>query len=598
MCVTSFVSPSSQGGHATSSKSAKKNGLSSSGSLSSFLHLCFGRGTRGYIALDVKARRFVFLKDSWRPFYFGVEPEGYYLTLLSLDGPESIDVPKLVAHGDVGDQVTFAALYARHIHEKKRAAIRKQTEAASNANLPNVAPPLDHPGSSQTAGQKRSREHIEAETADAAPAAASVDVDEHTGPVATHDSFSFRCHKHYRLVVMDVCLPFTEVTSSYQLLQMIYHCITTHHRAYKYHRVLHRDVSAGNVIIRPQLKEDPERRGWFKVEWVGILTDWELAKVVPEDSQKQVTRQPERTGTWQFMSVAYVENHPTPVTVADELESFFHVILFYAVRLLRHNIPSVNFFVIDYFDGYNPAAGKVGRTCSETKTNAIRFGTFNHKGVPIRFYLKDGTLHEDLNGLFYSWLEYFQARYTVLDWTRDEKLRAKQQTQSVLRKPRKGGLDPPPRLSAPAAHNPRPVPLGPSDKTRNLAQLLDIHDAVMNVVYEALSGVDTYTGNERLVHWPDGPDEDDGVPDLFPESYDPRSYLLAVDRISAASGGSGSAAIYGIPPLKRIRTQGSSSHTAPPASSSGQDLADEDPFGQIMLVKDESRKGKGRSSRS
>ncbi|KAI0665721.1 hypothetical protein C8Q78DRAFT_940846, partial [Trametes maxima] len=45
----------------------------------------FGRGTCGYIALDVKTRRFVFLKDSWRPFYVGVEPEGHYLDLLSSD---------------------------------------------------------------------------------------------------------------------------------------------------------------------------------------------------------------------------------------------------------------------------------------------------------------------------------------------------------------------------------------------------------------------------------------------------------------------------------------------------------------------------------
>ncbi|KAI0764257.1 hypothetical protein BD413DRAFT_698563 [Trametes elegans] len=35
----------------------------------------FGRGTRGHIGLDVVEDRFVFLKDSWRPFYKGVDPE-------------------------------------------------------------------------------------------------------------------------------------------------------------------------------------------------------------------------------------------------------------------------------------------------------------------------------------------------------------------------------------------------------------------------------------------------------------------------------------------------------------------------------------------
>ncbi|KAI9070131.1 hypothetical protein FKP32DRAFT_1551542, partial [Trametes sanguinea] len=74
--------------------------------------------------------------------------------------------------------------------------------------------------------------------------------------------------------------------------------------------LLHRDISAGNMIIRPTLSNAVDENGQKRVMWFGILTDWELAKVIPvatsSEKPKQVPRQPEKTGTWQFMSVAYV----------------------------------------------------------------------------------------------------------------------------------------------------------------------------------------------------------------------------------------------------------------------------------------------------
>ncbi|KAI9057799.1 hypothetical protein FKP32DRAFT_1329317 [Trametes sanguinea] len=71
----------------------------------------YGRGTRGYVGLDVKTRRFVFLKDCWRPYYKGLEAEGSYLELLNPKGHgvAGIRVPTVVAHGDVDEQVTMTA---------------------------------------------------------------------------------------------------------------------------------------------------------------------------------------------------------------------------------------------------------------------------------------------------------------------------------------------------------------------------------------------------------------------------------------------------------------------------------------------------------
>ncbi|KAI0759288.1 hypothetical protein BD413DRAFT_437480, partial [Trametes elegans] len=251
----------------------------------------FGRGTHGYVALDPKSRRFVFLKDSWRPFYEDVEPEGHYLQILG-SGEARDYVPRLLCHGDVANQSDGLG-------------------SASERNLSGPQP---------------------AEQDDHLPA--------------------FRDHRHYRLVSKDVGLSFDCIETSQQLVECLYHCLIGHGFAYRNHNLIHRDVSSGNVLIVPRLQDASGKDAGHKiVRWRGVLMDWEIAKIVPQEKQSEKARQPERTGTWQFMSVQYVRQQAkVPVTVADELESFFHVLLFYAVRFLRHNIEDVSNFVEQYFD--------------------------------------------------------------------------------------------------------------------------------------------------------------------------------------------------------------------------------------------------------
>ncbi|KAI0739922.1 hypothetical protein C8Q80DRAFT_1357582 [Daedaleopsis nitida] len=59
----------------------------------------FGRGTRGYVALDWEKQTFVFLKDAWRILLDGVEQEGAVLGKLNAVGVAH--VPTLVAHEDI-----------------------------------------------------------------------------------------------------------------------------------------------------------------------------------------------------------------------------------------------------------------------------------------------------------------------------------------------------------------------------------------------------------------------------------------------------------------------------------------------------------------
>ncbi|KAL6308498.1 hypothetical protein BKA93DRAFT_822244 [Sparassis latifolia] len=63
-----------------------------------------GRGTRGYVALDCKTKKLVFLKDSWRfdpPVH---QTEG--AALKTLKKAKVTNIPTLVCYGDIGDQRT------------------------------------------------------------------------------------------------------------------------------------------------------------------------------------------------------------------------------------------------------------------------------------------------------------------------------------------------------------------------------------------------------------------------------------------------------------------------------------------------------------
>ncbi|KAI0631828.1 hypothetical protein C8Q77DRAFT_1272713 [Trametes polyzona] len=347
----------------------------------------FGRGTHGWIAVDVRTGRFVFLKDSWRPFYEGVEPEGTYLEKFA-DNPNII-VPAVLCHGDVQSQRAFTAVYEANPDRRKKESLRATQQSA------------------KTGKSKRKHDQTEDQPQSLASDPAS------TGVSAFDEQGSLRHHVHYRIALKDVCLPFEEFRTTRQFIRLMHNCIKTHYWVYEEHGLLHRDISAGNILILPRVIEDGD--GTEIVAWVGVLTDWELAKSVKNDPEQDKARQPERTGTWQFMSVASVESQWTqPVKVADELESFFHVMLFYAVRFIPHTIPGVSQFVINYFDTFRPN-GSGGYLCSGEKSQAVRRAEISSGINLLQFTKTNGDPGNPLNTLIANFLELIEARYKVLD---------------------------------------------------------------------------------------------------------------------------------------------------------------------------------------
>ena len=79
--------------------------------------------------------------------------------------------------------------------------------------------------------------------------------------------------------------------------------------------------------------------------------------------------------------------------IEDELESFFHVLLYYAIRFLPHNLGDnhVGQFLHDYFDAYTPNV--LGYRCGRAKLEAMQYGSISlklynrgpNKNVKLRF---------------------------------------------------------------------------------------------------------------------------------------------------------------------------------------------------------------------
>ncbi|PIL29455.1 hypothetical protein GSI_08397 [Ganoderma sinense ZZ0214-1] len=405
-------------------------------------HGLVGRGTRGYVALEWKTQRFVFLKDAWRPFYHGVDPEGD--TLHSLNNAHIPFIPTLVCHGDVngGGQETHASEYSATGSKKPdvfgpqgkedrpiapmpsrpKASRSRSATATSGGPTPTISTSggagvgaSSGTRSSGTGG--RSGKRARSETKD---------------PVEILDGTGLRHLTHYRIVVAQMLA-----------LRRIYERqAATHGDAVEQCNILHRDVSVGNILIFPtvKIKVSKTKGQSISVVWGGLLCDWELAKKCPDGHEKHKARQPHRTGTWYYMSVYSVQYPGVPVSIPDELESFFHVLLYLALRYLRSDLESPGIYIDDYF--LSSGKGQDGSLlCGALKRQVVTQGelVFNHE--PVNFLsvpppssessydgppIVDSPPPSPLNQLIQDLLDHFKAHYAVRKYNAGLAVKAQQ----------------------------------------------------------------------------------------------------------------------------------------------------------------------------
>ncbi|KAI0069477.1 hypothetical protein K474DRAFT_1777241 [Panus rudis PR-1116 ss-1] len=91
----------------------------------------------------------------------------------------------------------------------------------------------------------------------------------------------------------------------------------------------HRDISVGNVLVNK--------------EGEGFLNDWDHGQILTSVTEPHQYR----TGTWQFVSVDFLQEPRKPHNIQDDVESSFWVLLYACLHFIRHNCPT---FDLTFFD--------------------------------------------------------------------------------------------------------------------------------------------------------------------------------------------------------------------------------------------------------
>ncbi|KAG5640077.1 hypothetical protein DXG03_001303, partial [Asterophora parasitica] len=205
-----------------------------------------GRCTRAYPVFEIASGKRYFLKDSWRAS--DLNPEGEILKVIS---EKVARVPRFLCGGDILNDVTLTDLFVPGLEEEENSnsdpAGAQNSATDDDPGLFPAPPPLP---------DKRNFEQW-----------------------LCGNSWSHITHRiHHRFVVDFIGRPIKTFKSSKQLVQVAYDAYTAYREVYNLFKILHRDISAMNILI------DAEGRG--------VLNDWDLAK---EESKLKHGRRHERT---------------------------------------------------------------------------------------------------------------------------------------------------------------------------------------------------------------------------------------------------------------------------------------------------------------
>ncbi|KAG6815248.1 hypothetical protein H0H93_010456, partial [Arthromyces matolae] len=135
--------------------------------------------------------------------------------------------------------------------------------------------------------------------------------------------------QHYRIALEYVPFRVDQFEGVRQPIMAIRDAARAHGIAATVAKVLHRDISVGNIMFKID-----ENGNVF-----GYLIDWDLSLDL---SQATLEAQLERTGTWQFTAARLLErprnNEPLIHNRIDDVESFFHLTNWLALRYTPHSL--------------------------------------------------------------------------------------------------------------------------------------------------------------------------------------------------------------------------------------------------------------------
>ncbi|PIL24557.1 hypothetical protein GSI_12441 [Ganoderma sinense ZZ0214-1] len=154
---------------------------------------------------------------------------------------------------------------------------------------------------------------------------------------------------HYRIVIDEIGVRLEDFRNFSELSAMFSDAMKVHYQVWSSAKVLHRDISVGNIMIR--IQPDGTREGF--------LIDWDLSRIECELGIGPV--EPDRTGTWQFRSALSLRYPWKPYRVSDDIESFIHAFIYLVLRYHAIDVASLRELVMTFFEGASLFQGiKIG----------------------------------------------------------------------------------------------------------------------------------------------------------------------------------------------------------------------------------------------
>ncbi|KAI0273341.1 hypothetical protein BC834DRAFT_203946 [Gloeopeniophorella convolvens] len=265
-----------------------------------------GRATFGFVAYDLAKGRLVYLKDFWR-----------------------LDLSETPKEGDV-------------YLELKRAQVSNVARMRRAGDVPLTPESLATPPGSLAISPKSLETPPESSKAPSPVPVQRTITQDFVKADWCSGNPRVEPYVHYRLVLKTLGWPLNHFKSTRQLCKVMRDAIVAHDEAYQKTSILHRDISAGNILIT--------RSGR------GILIDWDLSKKVTTDD-KGKPRRMSRTGTWQFISTGLLMDplHKSH-EFSDDLVSFFWVLLYQIVRFRASEEMQAKLLDLfkEVFDQYKP----------------------------------------------------------------------------------------------------------------------------------------------------------------------------------------------------------------------------------------------------
>ncbi|KAI0777905.1 hypothetical protein BC629DRAFT_616331 [Irpex lacteus] len=141
-------------------------------------------------------------------------------------------------------------------------------------------------------------------------------------------------YRHGRFVVCEVTRPLETYANTHELTTVFQDALTAHRCAWENADLLHGDISDHSIVIH---------------DGRGLLMGWGLAT-----AKHQLPLVPAfkyRTGTWRYVS-GLLCNYPLkPYEMADDLQSFIHVLTILIMRFQKHREPpDMLVYILDYYD--------------------------------------------------------------------------------------------------------------------------------------------------------------------------------------------------------------------------------------------------------